>query len=55
MCATLHAHVPYRKVVFHSMTPVANPTRRLNVARVGDDWAQIGELVNKFDIIVADM
>ena len=25
------------------------------VARVGDDGAQVGELVNKFDIIVADM
>ena len=27
----------------------------LKVARVGDDGAQVGELVNKFDIIVADM
>ena len=25
------------------------------VARVGDDGAQVGELVNTFDIIVADM
>ena len=27
----------------------------LKVARVGDDGAQVGELVNKLDIIVADM
>ena len=27
----------------------------LKVARVGDDGAQVGELVNKVDIIVADM
>ena len=27
----------------------------LKVARVGDDGAQVGEFVNKFDIIVADM
>ena len=27
----------------------------LKVARVGDDGTQVGELVNKFDIIVADM
>ena len=28
---------------------------RLKVARVGDDGAQVGEFVNTFDIIVADM
>ena len=28
---------------------------KLKVARVGDDGAHVGELVNKFDIIVADM
>ena len=28
---------------------------RLTVARVGDDGTQVGEFVNKFDIIVADM
>ena len=28
---------------------------RLKVARVGDDGTQVGESVNKFDIIVADM
>ena len=28
---------------------------RLKVARVGDDGTQVGEFVNKFDIIVADM
>ena len=28
---------------------------RLKVARVGDDGTQVGELINKFDIIVADM
>ena len=28
---------------------------RLNVARVGDDGTHVGEFVNKFDIIVADM
>ena len=28
---------------------------RLMVARVGDDGTQVGEFVNKFDIIVADM
>ena len=27
----------------------------LKVARVGDDGAQVGKLVNKFGIIVADM
>ena len=27
----------------------------LKVARVGDDGAQVGELVNKFDNIVADV
>ena len=27
----------------------------LKVARVDDDGAQVGEFVNKFDIIVADM
>ena len=27
----------------------------LKVARVGDDGTQVGEIVNKFDIIVADM
>ena len=27
----------------------------LNIARVGDDGTQVGEFVNKFDIIVADM
>ena len=27
----------------------------LKVARVGDVGAQVGEIVNKFDIIVADM
>ena len=39
------------------MTPVANPAVeiRLNVARVGDYGAQVGELVNKFEIIVAEM
>ena len=28
---------------------------RLEVTRVGDDGTQVGEFVNKFDIIVADM
>ena len=28
---------------------------RLKVARVGDDGTQVGEFVNNFDIIVADM
>ena len=28
---------------------------RLKVARVGDDGTRVGEFVNKFDIIVADM
>ena len=28
---------------------------RLKVTRVGDDGTQVGEFVNKFDIIVADM
>ena len=28
---------------------------RLKVARVGDDGTQVGEVVNKFDIIVADI
>ena len=28
---------------------------RLTVSRVGDDGTQLGEFVNKFDIIVADM
>ena len=28
---------------------------RSKVARVGDDGTQVGEFVNKFDIIVADM
>ena len=28
---------------------------RLKVARVGDGGAQVGEFVNKFDMIVADM
>ena len=28
---------------------------RLKVARIGDDGTQVGEFVNKFDIIVADM
>ena len=28
---------------------------RLKVSRVPDDGTQVGELVNKFDIIVADM
>ena len=27
----------------------------LKAARVGDDGAQVGEFVNKFDIIVSDM
>ena len=27
---------------------------RLKVTRVGDDGTQVGEFVNKFDIIVAD-
>ena len=28
---------------------------RLKVTRVGDDGTQVGEFVNKFDIIVADI
>ena len=28
---------------------------RLKVSRVGDDGTQVGDRVNKFDIIVADM